>query len=294
MENELIVVRQLPVIEERLRSVRAEIEDKTKEAMSLVCTEDTYRDVKKVRSELNRQFDALEEQRKQVKKAVLAPYETFEKTYRECITEPFAKADADLKRKIGDVEGGIKAAKADEAAQYYYELLRAEELEWIGEMGYHPKVTMSTSIKALKEQAKAQVEGFKKDIVAIHALPDSAEIMVEYRRTLDASGAIRAVAERHAALEAQHKRDEEREKRAKEKIDAFINQNKTEKAAQVLGADPESAQPTPDAKPAEVELQPRPVAEKVYSSRFWAKGTIAQLKGLKDYMERSGINYGAL
>jgi len=60
MENELIVVRQLPVIEERLRSVRAEIEDKTKEAMSLVCTEDTYRDVKKVRSELNRQFDALE------------------------------------------------------------------------------------------------------------------------------------------------------------------------------------------------------------------------------------------
>ena len=68
--SELIQVKQLPVIEEQLRSMKEQVEARTSEAMSLVCTEETVTAVKKARAELNSQFAELEEQRKAVKKAV--------------------------------------------------------------------------------------------------------------------------------------------------------------------------------------------------------------------------------
>ena len=72
-KRELIRVTQLPVIEEQLKALSAEIDTKVNEAMSMVCTEDTVKAVKKVRAELNSQFWELEGQRKAVKKAIMGP-----------------------------------------------------------------------------------------------------------------------------------------------------------------------------------------------------------------------------
>ena len=52
MEKNLIVVKQLPVIEDQLLAVKNSIEERVATALSLVCTEETYKDIKKVRSEL--------------------------------------------------------------------------------------------------------------------------------------------------------------------------------------------------------------------------------------------------
>ena len=71
--NELIKVVQLPVIEEQLRSMKETVDKRVGEALSLVCTEETVQTVKGVRAELNKEFQTLEEQRKEVKKAVLGP-----------------------------------------------------------------------------------------------------------------------------------------------------------------------------------------------------------------------------
>ncbi len=43
----------------------------------------------------------------------------------------------------------------------------------------------------------------------------------------------------------------------------------------------------PDVEPA---LQPKP--EPILMTRFYAKGTKAQLIGLKNYLEKEGIEYG--
>ena len=67
MNNELIVVRQLPIIEEQLRTVRNTIQARVAAALDMECNEETYKEVKKTRSELNAQFRALEERRKAVK-----------------------------------------------------------------------------------------------------------------------------------------------------------------------------------------------------------------------------------
>jgi len=56
--------------------------------------------------------------------------------------------------------------------------------------------------------------------------------------------------------------------------------------AQEISVDPEMPV-QPDVEPA---LQPKP--EPILMTRFYAKGTKAQLIGLKNYLEKEGIEYG--
>ena len=106
--NESIRVAQLPVIEEHLRSMKEAVDRRVDEALSLVCTEETVQAVKGVRSDLNKEFQTLEEQRKEVKRAVLGPYEQFEAVYKEYVSNAYKRADAALKGKVDDTEREIK------------------------------------------------------------------------------------------------------------------------------------------------------------------------------------------
>lgn len=71
MENNLIVVKQLPIIEDQLRQVKASVDARVAQALALACTEETYKDVKKARAELNKEFQDLEARRREVKKRFL-------------------------------------------------------------------------------------------------------------------------------------------------------------------------------------------------------------------------------
>ena len=59
-KQELIIVKQLPIIEERLKGLSIEIDEKVKYAKSLVVSDETVKDVKKVRAELSKEFKELE------------------------------------------------------------------------------------------------------------------------------------------------------------------------------------------------------------------------------------------
>ena len=65
--KDLIIVKQLPQIEEHLKDLSTEIEEKVENAKSLVCTEESVKIVKQVRADLNKEFKELETQRKTVK-----------------------------------------------------------------------------------------------------------------------------------------------------------------------------------------------------------------------------------
>ena len=75
MENEsteLIVVRQIPIIEDQLRSVKVQVEERVSSILSLVCTEDTYKEIKKERAALGKEYAAFEQRRKAVKAEIMA------------------------------------------------------------------------------------------------------------------------------------------------------------------------------------------------------------------------------
>ena len=79
---QVIELQQLPIIVERLHSVKADIERRTAEATSLICTEETYKSVKDARAQLTKEFKEYEAQRTAIKSKILEPYNAFEQVYR--------------------------------------------------------------------------------------------------------------------------------------------------------------------------------------------------------------------
>ena len=127
--TELIVVKQLPVIEDQLLAVKESIETRVNEAKSLVCTEETYKQIKTVRAELNKEYATLEAKRKEIKKQILAPYEQFEGVYKECAGDLYMSADRELAAKIKEVEDGLKAEKAADLERYFSEYLKSAQID---------------------------------------------------------------------------------------------------------------------------------------------------------------------
>ena len=80
--DEIIIVKQLPIIEERLKEISEQSQQKVAAALAMTCTEDTVKSVKALRAYLSKDFQELEKKRKDVKGKILAPYEQFEAVYR--------------------------------------------------------------------------------------------------------------------------------------------------------------------------------------------------------------------
>lgn len=246
MENNIIQVKRLPIIVEQLHEVKAEVTAKVEQALSLVCTEDTVKDVKKVRSELNKELKDYEERRKAVKKAILTPYEQFETVYKDCISDTYKEADVVLKGEIGSFEDELKEQKRKEVQAYFDELCDANSLDFVTFENANINVTLSASTKSLKEQTKAFVDKIVDDLNLIDTQEHKDEVLYEYKQNLNVSNAITTVVNRYKAIEAAKAREEER--RAREQAEA-------EATAKVESAVETVAPPTvePIAPPTEEE-----------------------------------------
>ena len=117
MSKNLIIIKQLPQIEEHLKELSTEIDKKVESAKSLVCTEENVKTIKQVRADLNKEFKEVEAQRKAVKEQILAPYMQFEEVYKTYISEKYKSADIDLKQKIDSTENELKKQKEQEIKQ---------------------------------------------------------------------------------------------------------------------------------------------------------------------------------
>ena len=184
--NELIKVTQLPVIEEQLRTAKEHVDKVVADAMSLVCTEETVQSVKATRADLTRQFAALEEQRKEVKKAVLDPYNRFEAIYKECVADAFKRADMDLKQKISDVESDMKRRCEAGLREYYTELCMAHHIDFVPFERTGVVVSLTDAKaktqppKKLQDQLIQFVGKIEQDVALISGMEDADEIMVLY------------------------------------------------------------------------------------------------------------------
>lgn len=246
-EQALIVVRQLPIIDEELRRVKAEIEKEVELALSMPCTEETKVEVKRVRAKLSKTLGTYEEQRKTVKKAILAPYDAFEAVYRECITEPLTEADAALQKKIAAVEDEVKMRTRESVEMFFNELIEAADvdLSFLTFARTEIKVGVSDTLKSLKDAARTFVERVAGEVkmIAEHTYAD--EILVEYKTTLNASNAVVTVGNRHKAIEAEQARRAVTE--ALQREIAEKARNVAEVAKSSVGADvgPKVVFPTP-------------------------------------------------
>lgn len=286
MTNDLIVVRQLPVIEDQLRTIHDAVQARVEDVLAMECTEETYKEVKKARSELNAQYRALEERRKEVKTQVEAPYKKFEAVYKACAGDLFAAADKQLAAKISAVETGLKQKKAEQVKAYFDEYRESLGIPF-DMVNFGITVTMSASLKSLKAQAKDYLDRVRGDLDMISTQEHKDEILAEYRMHLNAPRAITTVANRHAAIE--------RERKIREEFAAVAERNQASETAvrEVVETTP-PVKAAPVAPPVMVESAESAEPVKQYSTAFRVTGTIEQLKALKNFMEDGGYTYEQL
>ncbi len=264
--NELIIVKQLPIIEENLKQLSKEIDEKVSNAISLVCTQDTVKDVKELRANLNKEFKELESQRKVVKEQVLKPYNDFEDIYKTYVSEKYKSADSTLKEKIDTVENELKSTKEEELITFANESFAANNIQdYVKYEDIKLNVTLSASMKSLKEQITSFCERIVNDLKLIDSQDFKEEILYEYKKYLDVTIAIVEVKKRHEEMErAKQSKEEKKEQQLTDEIMLEKIEN--------LSA-------------------PKVIDNEIYEISFTVKGTKERLKEVKEFLDNGGYEY---
>lgn len=279
MNENAISLVQLPVIREQLAPLSAEIDREVTEALSLAVTPETLSQVKKVRAKIRKDFDELEAQRKALKSAIMAKYDEFEReVYKPLISIRVEEGDAELKRKINDVEAQLRQEKIDDLKGYFRELAGSEHLDWLEYERGGFNVTLSKSRTALHKEADEFVGRVANDTTAINAMPDAEEILVEYKRTLRLGEAVETVSRRHKAIE--------QERREREHL-AEMRRREEEAAERTREAAREVSEP-----PVAVKEEEPKNDDPVRTLAFKVTAPISKLKELKQFLDYGGYIIG--
>ncbi len=114
----------------------------------------------------NKEFQELEAQRKQIKNAIMEKYNDFETLYKEKVSYLYNLADEKLKAKILSVEDELKKEKEEEIREFFEEHCKDKNVNVQFErMGLN--ITLSASMKSLKEQTLAFIEKIASDLKLI-------------------------------------------------------------------------------------------------------------------------------
>lgn len=289
--NEIILLKQEPIIEYSLlaqvgEEVRARIADLNLEGQ--VVTDQTVKSVKDMRAELNKEFAEFEKQRKFIKEAVSKPYQEFEAKYKEFVAKHYNEADDTLKGKIFSFENTLRLEREKELQGYFAELCSAKNIDFVPFGLMHLNITLSASMKSLKTQILEFVSKVEQDIELAKTVSDSQEfndkVMYEYRRSLDINAAINTVKEREQALIAAKERAEEEAKRKAEQEEQARLQAEKASTEQPTAAEPLKAPMVEEQQPTNTDT-----AEE-FEMTFTVKGTIEQLKALKQFIVDNNIN----
>ncbi len=285
MDGQIITIKQLPIIEERLQLIKAEIDAKTQHVLALDCNDATVKAIKSLRADLNKDFSDLEEKRKEVKRAVMSPYERFEEVYTECVTNIYKQTDAILKGRIAIVENAIKANKDKEVKAYYDEYAESLGIDFVPYEKSGITVTLSASAKKLKEQAAAYLDRIADELKLIGTQPQDLqpEILVEYKRTVNVTYSIQTVIERKKAIEeeAERARQQAEQQTIYEAAEARVNA-----AVESYGEEQQEA----IAPPTVAEAQEQPV--KLYRAAFAVYGSFEGVKLVKNFLANDFLKNG--
>lgn len=274
-DKQIMVLEALPIIKTHLEKLSIEIKEKVDKSLSLVCTEDTVKDVKKVRAELNKEFQELEAQRKDIKSAILDKYHEFETIYKARVANLYNEADNSLKEKITNVEYQLKKEKEEEIREFFEEHCKDKNVNVQFErMGLN--ITLSASMKSLKEQTLAFIEKIASDLQLIELEEYKEEILLEYNKTLDFANSKLVVVQRHKQIEEMQKRQEELARKKAEE----------EKVIEVVEEVIEEEITAPELVEDEVEEE-----QQMMVVAFQVTATIEQIKELKQWLKERNIQY---
>lgn len=250
--------------------LKAEISEKMQDYKNLVFTEETIKEAKKDRANLNKLKNAFEDERKRIKKLCMAPYDEFEKQVKELVAlidEPIRLIDNQIK----EVEEKRRDEKRKEVEALFptigFQAFVTLDMIWDDKW-----MNATVSMAKIEEQMKSRMYQIGDDVFTIHGLPEfSFEAMEVYKNTLDLTKAIQEgqrlseIQKRKAAYEEEQRKKEEAAKQA-------------------------AIQPVNKPEPDQSEVKEENVELLQLDFRVW--GTREQIMGLRQYLTDNKIKFG--
>lgn len=281
-EDALIRIDALPAVEEFFSSMRDPVARRITEILSAECTEETRRDAEQARAEVRR-FKA--DIKDALKKAEAQLYEPWNKVLERAgdITALCDHADMELKCRIDTIKVKLKKEKFDEVEAYFNEKRGVLGLDWLDFGSVVPNIRLNDSLTALRKAIDQKLDRISADVMAILAMEHNAEIMAEYKDTLDLAASMKIVkfrlereAEEAARIAAlADKKREEAERIHNVQKAAETHEEKTEQ----LHA-PEVKSATGGTVDSDT---------KRYNMTFTVSGTLDELKALKKWLYENNI-----
>ena len=297
MNENLITLKQAPIIVyEKIKAVGQQIGAKIAELNldNQLVTDETLKSAKNTRTMLRKELDDFETQRKYIKEQVNAPYEAFENAYKEHIKVHYDKADSTLKTKIDEVQNRLLDDKRGRIKDYFTELCQSQGIDFLIFERLPLNITLSASDNSLKEQVANFISEVSKSLQLIESLnePDDfkAEMLTEYKQTLDVTRAIQNAQYRKQQREAELQRLEAQKARAEQ---ARLAAEARAKEAAPLQAPEEVTPPAIQEAPVPPQEAPAPEPQEIVPdlivTNFTVQGTMEQLRALKAYILSNNI-----
>lgn len=236
---------------------------------NIVYSDETIGEAKTDKAFLNKLSDSIENERKRIKKACLAPYEAFEKKEKSIIAL-IEDTKSGIDSQIKTYEDKRKAAKREEITNFYLEnALDLEKLVPLDRI-FEEKWLNTTTKEKYKPEMLEIFSRIRTDIDAIKTLESKfeTEIMNCYLDTLSLTDAM----SKNQTLIARAK--------------AFAEREVQQKA---LAQDAQNVQST-----SKENLQVEPKKETLKTYKFETTSTYQQACDLAKYMDAQGISYKAI
>lgn len=274
--NELIIVENIPIIKQKLQIISDEVDKEIEYALSLDVSEENKQEVKNARTRINKIKDFLENKRKMVKETILQPYQQFEEIYNKLVKNKLKDASETLSNKIDAIESEQKQQKENELREFANEHFVANNIQDIvtfENIGLN--ITLSASIKSLKEQIVDFCKKVADDLDTILLEEKHNEILLEYKKCFDYAQAKKIVLEREKAIEEINAKSQD------------IISNKEQQIELSSKID----ELTQDEIIAPIEVTNVEDNEERFLVTFSVTGTKEQLKQLKEFMLNIGLDW---
>lgn len=327
MTTQVMKLEQLPIIKHKIKEVGEQV-TKRLESLNIegqIANEDTIKALKALRADLNKEAKEFEEQRKLIKNGIMNPYTEFEEVYKEYIINKYKEAVELLKKKINSHELAVKAEKQDNLIKYFEEIKEFENLDWLKWEQLKIEVNLSTSEKKYKEQILELTNQILDDLELINTDKYAAEILVEYKVSLNASNSIKTIRDRKQKEKEEKERIlfERTSRRKRELISlAFIFSDLTRtynwvkdeqlmvslsdietlddeewnkrffelKEKATIKEEPKFVQAPTIQTPVKEEPKEEK-KEEIFEAKFSVKGTYSQLKALGEFLKSNNYQY---
>ena len=268
-------IKSVGEIESNMKEVKGYVENLNNYYKNITFTEETMKDSKDEKSKVNKFKSQVADYRKNIIAEYNKPIKIFEDTAKETeklLTETYNT----INQQVANYENKQKEIKEQEIKDYFEEYKTANNIDFITYGQAKINVTLSASMKNLKEQAKSFIDKVADDLKLIETQEHKTEILVEYKQTLNVSQAIKSVTNRFNAIEEEKKRQEQKVVH----IEMNENHEITQKSYEQL----ENAFNEP------LE-QPKEENEEILTLKFTVRGTRTKLRELKQFLESGGYDY---